>query len=506
MRVLATISLLLGGCVVPVPIPGFSQPYRTQAQAERVAASSIEPRTLIVPEGNPPPVATMRVRAWVDTDFRGSPRWRAHVEEWVARASAYTEPAFGVHLELDIRTWNRSGDESLGAVLERLEREDPGDGVDLVVGFVRATSGATNDYHRLGMARPLGKHFVLRDMNDADEARALESVFSRLDESERAALYSARKKHKELLGFLHEWAHVMGLPHEPEEGRVMATGYSHHASTFSADGARLIRLSVRSRRGEAVAAEMRQLVAGNGDWPANERNDVLLGLGGGAVVATAAAAATSAAAAPSPPSAGSPGSEEDELRNDLYAGALTRADERLGKISDPVVVAHARAEILRQRRETGLPLDRAKSGVVTEDEPAVRAAYVSAMKELGEGNVPAARRILATATKKYPRALPVLVLTCCVEGWASNVLKARKACAAALARWDEIPFAHFWMGQVAADAKERIAHHRRVLELDPMVEGSWQALAHLYEKQGDKAAANELRSAYQARFHHSMPR
>jgi len=62
------------------------------------------------------------------------------------------------------------------------------------------------------------------------------------------------------------------------------------------------------------------------------------------------------------------------------------------------------------------------------------------------------------------------------------------------------------MGQMGTDARQRIAHHRRVLELDPTVEGSWHALAQLYDKQGDTAAAAQLRADYQAKFHHSMPR
>ena len=488
MRVLAAISLLVGGCVVQTP---FS---RNRAQGERKAARNIAPRTLIVPDGQPPPLGMMRIRAWADADFRATPRWRAHIEEWVARASSYTEAAFGVQFELDIRTWNRSGDDPMSTVIDQLEREDPGDGVDLVVGFARATSGATNDYHRLGLARLLGKHFVLRDMNDADEARAMESAFSRLDESERAELYAARKKHKELLGFLHEWAHVMGLPHEPQPERVMSTGYSHLASTFSPEGAQLIRLAVRARRGEPVTREMTQLLAANPNWPASERNEVLVGLGSGAMATTVPAGTPAETAV------------EDELRNDLHRGALTRAEERLAKVSDPAVAAQAKAEILRQRRETGLPSDRTRSRVLAEDEPAVREAYVTAMQLLGAGNVDGARTILADTTKRFPEALPVLVLTCCVEGWASHAAKARKACAAALRRWDEIPFAHFWMGQFANDIREQIAHHRRVLELDPTVEGSWQALAQLYEKQGNRAAVNELRSAFQVQFHHSLPR
>ena len=197
---------------------------------------------------------------------------------------------------------------------------------------------------------------------------------------------------------------------------------------------------------------------------------------------------------------------EDELRDDLHRGALTRAEERLAKVSDPAVAAQAKAEILRQRRETGLPSDRTRSRVLAEDEPAVREAYVMAMQLLGAGNVDGARTILADTTKRFPEALPVLVLTCCVEGWASHAAKARKACASALRRWDEIPFAHFWMGQFANDIREQIAHHRRVLELDPTVEGSWQALAQLYEHRGDKTAANEIRAQFQARFHHSLPR
>jgi hypothetical protein len=486
MRVLVAISILVNGCVVQTP---FSQ---TRTQGERKAARNIAPRTLVVPDGQPPPLGTMRIRAWADADFRATPRWRAHIEEWVTRASSYTEAAFGVRFELDIRTWNRSGDDPMSTVIDQLEREDPGDGVDLVVGFARATSGATNDYHRLGLARLLGKHFVLRDMNDADEA--MESVFSRLGESERAELYAARKHHKELLGFLHEWAHVMGLPHEPQPERVMSTGYSHLASTFSNEGAQLIRLSVRARRGEPVTREMTQLLAANPNWPASERNEVLVALGSGAMAKTAAGTSS--------PNT----SVEDELLDDLHQGALTRAEERLAKVSDPTVAAQAKVEILRQRRETGLPSDRARSRVLAEDEPTIRDAYISAMQLLGAGNVDGARTILADTTKRFPEALPVLVLTCCVEGWSSHAAKARKACAAALRRWDEIPFAHFWMGQVATDAREQIAHHRRVLELDPTVEGSWQALEQLYERRGDKRAANEIRAQFQARFHRSIPR
>ena len=80
-----------------------------------------------------------------------------------------------------------------------------------------------------------------------------------------------------------------------------------------------------------------------------------------------------------------------------------------------------------------------------------------------------------------------------------------KSCAAALARWDGLIYAHFWAAQMASGPKESIAHHKRVIEIDVAQEGSWYALASLYRKTGDRVAEAELRKNFQLKFGRSIP-
>src|SRR5262249_38497573 len=158
------------GCFVsaPVPIGGFSSnPYKTKAGYERAAARTHLPAELVAPDGDPPAVSTFKVRAWVDADYRHKLRWREGVEELVARASRYTTAAFGASLDGGFRPWPRGGDAPLGEMLDQLGAGDRGGGADWVVGFVSAPQGVTADFHRIGVAEPMSKHFLLRDMNDA---------------------------------------------------------------------------------------------------------------------------------------------------------------------------------------------------------------------------------------------------------------------------------------------------------------------------------------------------
>src|SRR5882672_11127549 len=106
------------GGTVPVAIPGFStNPYKSRERAERRMANDLMPVELRVPEGAPPPRA-YKMRVWVDGDYRRRPRWRSEAQGLVARASAYTEAAFGAHFEAEVEAWERSGDAPMETLLD----------------------------------------------------------------------------------------------------------------------------------------------------------------------------------------------------------------------------------------------------------------------------------------------------------------------------------------------------------------------------------------------------
>ncbi len=535
--VVLAVAAACSACLISpvIPLGSGRAPPSTPAQAQARAARDLLPVDLVVPDGKPPPTHTFHARVWADAGFRQRPHWRSYLEDIVRRVNLYLVPAFGAELEVTVQPWERGGASSLDAMLNQLENDDAGDGADWVIGFVGADQAVSADYHRLGVAELMGKHFLLRDMNDADEARALEQVFTRLGDKDKAEIYAARKRHKETLCFLHEWAHTLGHPHEPDQGRVMAPAYSHRAAMFSPDGAALIRLGVVMRQNgpgaDRAAKEMRRILENAGDeWVASERDDVLAALGGAPPAARATQGApphASAAAADllqhayDLAQAGDRrgalaaldavraslgrGSDEWKLALGLYLplGAPSRFDELVGPAPD-AGVADLRAEALRIRRETGLAPDAARAGIPPADEPEARAAFLAAMARLQDGDTAGARKLHAAAAKRFPRALPVALLACHIAGYANDAAGARKLCAAAVARWDELPAAHFWLGQTLARANRKIAHHRRAIELDPAAEGSWAALSLLYQAGHDAAALEALRRDFQARFHRKL--
>lgn len=529
------LALLGAGCVVQTPFS--SSVYKARERAERKAAQELAPVDLVVPDGAVPPLHVFKMRVWVDADFRAKPRWRATVEEITSRASSYTEAAFGARLDVEIRTWDHSGDATMPDMISALAAVDPGAGADWVVGFVTAAHGLTSDFHVIGYAEILGKHFVVRDMNDAEEARAVEKYLDELSAAERTELYSSRRKHKELSSFIHEWAHTLGHPHETQAGRLLAGSYTNKASTFSDAGARFLRAAVTARAGGPAAAaasvEMRRLLEENpAGWVDSERSQELAMLGAGVPMSGFTSRPGSGASevgvaevqkAYDRQQAGDragamavldevrvrlvPGSEawENAARVYLGLGALARTDELLAKQPKHPAAIEIAADVLRLRRQVGLPPDPAVNGLRPEDESEVVTAFIEAAQKMSANDRASARQIQDKLVMKFPRALPTLVLRCAVDGISSHAADARRHCGDALKKWNEITYAHFWLGQAAPTLKERIAHHKRVLELDPVQVGSWEALADLYRQTKDRAALDALAKDYKARFNRDLP-
>ena len=128
---------------------------------------------------------------------------------------------FNVRFEVEsLRDWDRS---HVGVPLgqpfvEELEALDDGKQVDLVVALVTPLHGVAASVHSIGYANYLSRHFILRGMDDEQEFRAFEQEFKLISAEERERLYTDRKAHKEVVCFLHEWGHTLGLhpPRGPE--------------------------------------------------------------------------------------------------------------------------------------------------------------------------------------------------------------------------------------------------------------------------------------------------
>ena len=291
VRLLRFAVLLLGSALArPAAANQFQ---KNEYQEQREHAQKFEPAPLLVPQrvgGHG--VVTLRLRFYADSEYRASGlRWQERTKQQLAALNRIIEPGFGVRFEAEsFHRWDRQGDSAqLAPLLADLTRLDPGADVDWVVGLVAPLPLVTVSLHNLGMARVLGRHFVLRGMASLEELDSITQAFNLLEPGERAALYSHRKEHKELSLFLHEWAHTLGAMHVEDHGRIMCPSYSTRMSLFSELDAGLLGAALESRlmsRGRDAVdwSRLRGFVAENDDpsWVRAERKELLGLLGGGA--------------------------------------------------------------------------------------------------------------------------------------------------------------------------------------------------------------------------------
>ncbi|GEN13477.1 hypothetical protein SAMN05443572_10611 [Myxococcus fulvus] len=225
-------------------------------------------------------VRKLRVRVYADSDYREQVvRWRSSIVSQLQRASAVVRGPLGVEFELEsTREWAHRGVEGeLGNSLSALELADPGEGVDLVVGLVSTLKFYTASHHELGMARLFGRHFVIREMGNPDEVRAIMEALVHLPQDEQQTLYQQRKQHKETSVFLHEWAHTLGAFHVHDSHWMMSPNYGSNQGAFSPQTLSLLATSLRhaskAQHDEAAAlawaTELWELLTST-SWPAWE--------------------------------------------------------------------------------------------------------------------------------------------------------------------------------------------------------------------------------------------
>ena len=212
--------------------------WKTPAGHERDAARHLLPgRFDLTPAaGRPAEPRVVRLRFYADDDYRTLLSWQKRLRAQVERINAVSEPVFAVHFEVEsIRDWNRSHRAmALDPILAELEALDPAREVSCVIGLVTPMRGVTTSVHQVGDASLLSRHFVLRGMDDEQEILALDRELTLLDPAERQSVYSQRKAHKEVVIFLHEWGHTLGLLHHEDPAVIMNPSYDPHQAAFSA--------------------------------------------------------------------------------------------------------------------------------------------------------------------------------------------------------------------------------------------------------------------------------
>jgi predicted Zn-dependent protease len=226
--------------------------WKSPVTRQRDAAKQLVPGTFDLVPAFPHAEAArpVRLRVYADRDYRQAVlRWQNKLRAQIDRINRVVRPVFGVTFEIEsMRDWNASHvGAPLDAALGELETLDPAQDVDWVLGLITPFRGVTMSIHQLGMTRLLARHILLRGMDDEQEGQALNNNFDLLDSNERGTIYGERKAHKEIVVFLHEWAHTMGALHDEDRTIVMNPLYDPKQAAFSEFEQRLIMLVLERR-------------------------------------------------------------------------------------------------------------------------------------------------------------------------------------------------------------------------------------------------------------------
>ena len=537
-------------------------PWKTPAGHERDAARHLLPVQfdLTPAAGLPGEVRVVRVRFYADKDYRMLVlKWQKRLHAQIARINAIVEPVFAVHFEIEsIRDWDRSHNGmAFETLLTELEALDPARDVGCVIGLVTPMRGVATSVHQLGGARLLSHHFVLRGMDDEQELLALDRDFGLLDPAERQAIYAQRRDHKEVVIFLHEWGHTLGLLHNENPSIVMNPAYDPRQVAFSPFEQAVVNLVLgrRSERpGEAYpeSAALEPLLR---EAPTDEGSDKdraqLLALAQQRAHGTSATPAGTASTAPAEltheqveqynraVAAANAGRTEEawgalapiiaaltkaKLAPDATPwreaasfatnlGALTAAEALMARLDRhaPETTKLA-AEIESARHQAALPPNAASLGIAAEREVAYVAGYREIARALSRANATAARERFQAFATDFPGA-PATDIAACELDMTAKVAKKRaaaaKRCEAALEKYDGAERALVLLAAMAAtERRDTVAEKylKRAIGNEPDDPGPWRMLAQLYRNTHASASLSELESRHQALFSTPLPR
>ncbi len=247
-------------------------------QQQRHAADSWRPVTPDTTASYTAISYRVRLRVHADDEYRNlSTDWRGNIRRQVERASELVRH-LGVELELvDVQPWKRRTGSSLQTDLQDLAALDAGEDVDVVVAMVGAQPRFASSLEQLGAAHVLGKHVVLRAMDDLSEYEGLMGGFSMVSEEEKTEIYYQRRRYKEAVVLVHEWGHLLGALHATSVECLMYPSYNANQAQFCAQNVDIINLALAhpTRHGDEGRTRWLQalldLVAGGTRESAGER-------------------------------------------------------------------------------------------------------------------------------------------------------------------------------------------------------------------------------------------
>jgi len=280
---------------------GYDSRWGESKRAQQRAAAAWAPATLHASSDDRATRATTyRVLVVATPQYAAQTAdWQRQVRELFDDTNQILEPEIGVHLEVErVASWTTSPPEDpLPVTLETLHRDEPGDGVDWVVGLVGGLPRVTASFHDVGFGEVLGKHVVLRAASREGEYDQVESAFGDLSEEQRARVRRDRRRHRAAAVFLHEIGHTLGAPHEIGATSIMYTAYNPKMAGFSPEAVDVMRLAAASKakgdrdaRGAAGAiADILRRASGSAPWSTEERERSIATLEGMRPRAAAAA-------------------------------------------------------------------------------------------------------------------------------------------------------------------------------------------------------------------------
>lgn len=189
-------------------------------------------------------------------------------------------------------------------------------------------------------------------------------------------------------------------------------------------------------------------------------------------------------------------------------GALTWIEETLAAMPASMEASRfpENAWVAGTRARYGVP--RGAKFVAPEDEGALVAGVRGALDAVYADKAAEAEKQLAQVAKRWPKAPGIAAVRCDLALRREQLAEARRQCAAALRGDDGQSWAHYLSGILALrgpDTAGGIAHLRKAIERDPELGQAWRALGKALQRTNDKAALDQLRIDYQAKFGQALP-
>jgi predicted Zn-dependent protease len=191
----------------------------------------------------------------------------------------------------------------------------------------------------------------------------------------------------------------------------------------------------------------------------------------------------------------------------LYAGlgALTWTEDAIARAKLERDPAATQAAQIRARY--GVP--RGAKFVAPEQEAALVGATRGALDLVYASKFAEAERALAAAEKRWPGAPGLAATRCDLAFRTGQIDAARAACARALAGDPHDSWALYLMGTLllrdASTTSAGIERLKAAIAVDPDLGQAWRTLGKAYARGGNKAALDQLASAYAAKFGQSLP-